>query len=244
MERERFLARIRERLEGVDPPPLPRETPATPASGDGRPLTQRFPEELRAVGGVVELVSQADLAGAVATAAERADARTAVVAGDVEPFSGRITEGLGRAGVEVLAPQDPKAWRDAGERADLGVTGALLGVASSGSIYAGAGPSSSRLASLLPPTHLVVLASDRVVPGFEELFAALPGLLADASSGVLVSGPSRTADIEMVLVRGVHGPGHLHVLLVEESRKRPATRRREDRRTRRPARPRSPAAPR
>jgi L-lactate dehydrogenase complex protein LldG len=103
-------------------------------------------------------------------------------------------------------------------------------VASSGSILAAAGPDSSRLASLLPSFHLVVLGTDRLVPGFEELFAVLPRYLTDASSAVLISGPSRTADIEMVLVRGVHGPREVHVLLVEGA---PSARR-----TRRPTEPR------
>jgi L-lactate dehydrogenase complex protein LldG len=219
MERERFLARVRDRLAGVDAPPLPGELPATPASGDDRPPAQRFSEELQAVGGVVEMVSSADLAGAVASAAEGTDAQTAVVAGDVGTFLRSVTDGLGRAGVEILEPEGTEAGREACARADLGVTGALLGVASSGSILTSAGESSSRLASLLPPTHLVVLPTDRLVAGFEELFAALPGHLGDASSGVLISGPSRTADIEMVLVRGVHGPRDMHVLLVEEPRR-------------------------
>lgn len=218
MERERFLARVRQRLAGVDAPPLPDELPATPASGDGRPLAERFAEELRSIGGMVELVSLPGLAGAVAAAAREAEARTAVVAPDLGPFSGRVAQGLRRAGVEVLEAEGTAAWRDACERADLGVTGALAGVGSSGSIVAAAGPSSSRLASLLPPFHLAVLGTDRLVPGFEELFADLPRYLMDFSSAVLISGPSRTADIEMVLVQGVHGPRHVHVLLVDSTR--------------------------
>jgi L-lactate dehydrogenase complex protein LldG len=224
MERETFLARVRRGLSGVEAPPLPGELPVTPASDDGRPLPQRFSEELRAVGGVVELVSRADLAGAVAAAAESVEVATAVIGPDVERFAEPVREGLRRAGVEILQPEGPEAWREAGVRADLGVTGALAGVASSGSILASAGPASSRLASLLPPNHLVVLPAERLVPGFEELFAELPGNVEGASSSVLITGPSRTADIEMVLVRGVHGPRHVHVLLVEEPR-RSSTRR-------------------
>lgn len=219
MERTRFLARVRERLAGVETPPLPDELPVTPASGDGRPLVERFSEELQSVGGVVELVHARGLAAAVAAAARKSQARTAVIGPDLGPFSKEVTEGLGRAGVEVLRSGGSEDWREACERADLGVTGALLGVASSGSILAAAGPHSSRLASLLPSFHLVVLASDRLVPGFEEMFAVLPRYLTDASSAVLISGPSRTADIEMVLVRGVHGPREVHVLLVEGTRR-------------------------
>ena len=219
MERARFLARIRQGLSGVEAPPMPADFPVTPASDDGRPPAVRFMEELRAVGGVVDLVSPGDLAGAVAAAAEMAEARTAVVGPDLGPFADRVAEGLRRAGVDILEPAGPTGWRDASARVDLGVTGALLGVASSGSILAAAGPATSRLASLLPPAHLVILPADRLVGGFEELFAALGDHLEGASSAVLISGPSRTADIEMVLVRGVHGPRHVQVLLVEEPRK-------------------------
>jgi L-lactate dehydrogenase complex protein LldG len=191
----------------------------TPASDDGSPLVQRFSEELRAVGGVVEVVSHADLAGAVAAAVEGAEARTVVVGAALDAFADRVTEGLRRADVEVLEADGPDGWRDACTRADLGVTGALLGVASSGSVLVGAGPASSRLASLLPPAHLAILAVDRLVGGFEELFGTLGDHLDEASSTVLITGPSRTADIEMVLVRGVHGPRHVQVLLVEEHRR-------------------------
>jgi L-lactate dehydrogenase complex protein LldG len=219
MERARFLDRVRHGLSNVEAPPLPADSPATPASDDGRPPAQRFVEELRAVGGVVDLVSPADLAGGVAAAAEQAEAGTAVVGPDLGPFAGRVTDGLSRAGVEILEPAGTAGWREACARADLGVTGALLGVASSGSILTAAGSASSRLASLLPPAHLAILPSERVVAGFEELFAALGDHLERASSAVLISGPSRTADIEMVLVRGVHGPRNVHVLLVEEPRR-------------------------
>jgi L-lactate dehydrogenase complex protein LldG len=219
MERAVFLERVRRGLSGVQAPPLPGELPPTPASDDGRPLPQRFSEELRAVGGVVELVSPDDLTGAVAAAAAEAEARTAVIGPDLGSFAGPVADGLNRSHIELLDPDGVEGWREACARADLGVTGALVGVASSGSVLTAAGTESSRLASLLPPGHLVVLPVERLIAGFEELFASLPGHLEDASSAVLVTGPSRTADIEMVLVQGVHGPRSVHVLLVEEPRR-------------------------
>jgi L-lactate utilization protein LutC len=144
-----------------------------------------------------------------------------VVGPDLGPFADGVMDGLHRAGVDIMMPDDGMGWNEACARADLGVTGALLGVASSGSILVSAAASSSRLASLLPPAHLAILPEDRLVAGFEELFATVGGYLDAASSAVLITGPSRTADIEMVLVRGVHGPRHLHVLLVEEPRRAP-----------------------
>jgi L-lactate dehydrogenase complex protein LldG len=68
--------------------------------------------------------------------------------------------------------------------------------------------------SLLPPVHLAVIRSDRILTGLDELFtlAPLPG--EHTSSMVLITGPSRTADIEQILIRGVHGPGELHVVAI------------------------------
>ena len=68
--------------------------------------------------------------------------------------------------------------------------------------------------SLLPPLHIAVVPVDRILTGLDELLTREP-LPADRSSSmVLITGPSRTADIEQILVRGVHGPGEIHVVLV------------------------------
>ena len=215
MERHAFLTRVRDRLRGVDAPELPPELPRTPASGDGRPLFDRFAEGLAAVGGIAGLVSRGDLAGAVASVAGGLRAASAVVAPDVEPYGEEVAAGLERAGTAVTRPTDPGGWREAATRAELGVTGGLLAVASTGSVLLASGPGSSRLASLLPPAHLAVLPAGLLVPGFEDLFAAVSGHLGERSGAVLVTGPSRTADIEMTIVRGVHGPRAVHVLLVD-----------------------------
>ena len=69
--------------------------------------------------------------------------------------------------------------------------------------------------SLLPPCHIAVIAQSSIVPSLDDIFRARP-LPGDQSSAmVVITGPSRTADIEMRLVRGVHGPGEIHVIIVE-----------------------------
>jgi L-lactate dehydrogenase complex protein LldG len=75
-----------------------------------------------------------------------------------------------------------------------------------------ASPDEPRSRSLLPERHISLLREDRIVAGLEELFAALRGEL--PSSLAIVSGPSRSADIEQTLTIGVHGPGEVHVVLV------------------------------
>jgi L-lactate dehydrogenase complex protein LldG len=66
----------------------------------------------------------------------------------------------------------------------------------------------------LPPVHIAVLRVERLYSTLEAFFAAHPDAAEAGSNLVLITGPSRTADIEMTLTRGVHGPGEVHVLLV------------------------------
>ena len=67
--------------------------------------------------------------------------------------------------------------------------------------------------SLLPPVHLAVVPRDRILTGLDELFTVLPHPADRTSSMVFISGSSRTTDIEQILVRGVHGPGEVHVVV-------------------------------
>lgn len=69
-----------------------------------------------------------------------------------------------------------------------------------------------RRVQLLPPVHLVLLERDRLYPTLLEALLALEGL---PSALGLHSGPSKSADIGQVMVKGVHGPGRLIVILLE-----------------------------
>ena len=73
----------------------------------------------------------------------------------------------------------------------------------------------ARMISLLPPVHLAILPSDRILTGLDELFSILPYPAEKTSSMVLITGPSRTADIEQILILKVHGPGEVHVVVVK-----------------------------
>ncbi|MGQ0669056.1 MAG: LutC/YkgG family protein [Actinomycetota bacterium] len=206
MERSAFLARVRDRLAGVESQALPEALPQTFASGDGH-MFERFAERLGEVGGEARRVRASDIEAAVAELAE--GARTAVVAAGVGKYREAIEAGLRRARCESSEPS-----REVAATADLGITGAELAVASTGSVLVGMGPDAPRVASLLPPVHVVILPEERLVPGFEELFAALPEHARTSAQTVLITGPSRTGDIELALVRGVHGPMKVVVLVV------------------------------
>ena len=99
-----------------------------------------------------------------------------------------------------------------GATADLGLTGAVAGIAATGSIVLDASVAGSRGAGVLPPVHVCILHSDRIVATPADVLHPLGGGL--PSSLVLVGGPSRTGDVEQILTLGVHGPRHVHVVLV------------------------------
>ena len=95
---------------------------------------------------------------------------------------------------------------------DAGVSEALYGLVDTGSVVLAASADEPRARSLLPAVHVSLLREDRLLPGLDELFAQLHGTLPSALA--IVTGPSRSADIEQRLVVGVHGPGEVHVVLL------------------------------
>jgi L-lactate utilization protein LutC len=98
--------------------------------------------------------------------------------------------------------------------ADVGITSADYALADTGSLVMLSSPQEARMISLLPPAHIAIVPCNRLLSGLDELFSLLPEPASASSSMVLITGPSRTADIEQILVRGVHGPGQITVVLV------------------------------
>jgi L-lactate dehydrogenase complex protein LldG len=98
--------------------------------------------------------------------------------------------------------------------ASVGITAADYALADTGSLVMFSSREEARLISLLPPVHLALVPTDRLLTSLDELFTRTPDPGSISSSMVLITGPSRTADIEQILVRGVHGPGEIHVVLV------------------------------
>ena len=92
-----------------------------------------------------------------------------------------------------------------------GVSRALCGLADTGSVVLAASSEEPRARSLLPDVHVSLLREADVLPDLAALFAQLGGELPSALA--IVTGPSRSGDIEQKLVVGVHGPGEVHVVL-------------------------------
>ena len=101
--------------------------------------------------------------------------------------------------------------------ADLGITGVDYAIAETGTCVIVPAAGSSRLVSLLPPVHIALIERGQVLPSLDELFTLRRRDFVDGNLGSytsLITGPSRTADIEYKLVTGVHGPGEVHMVLI------------------------------
>lgn len=127
--------------------------------------------------------------------------------------SGGIRDILISQGVEVYSKADDIRFH--AETADIGISGAEFGVAESGSVFIDSFSAESRLVSSLPPMHVVFINSGNIVSGIDD---ALTIIDASFDKGYIsfITGPSRTADIERVLAIGVHGPGRLVIIAVDE----------------------------
>ncbi|MDP6960685.1 MAG: lactate utilization protein C [Dehalococcoidia bacterium] len=105
--------------------------------------------------------------------------------------------------------------------ADVGITGVDYAIAETGTVVLHPRAGVSRLLSLAPPTHIAVLRSGDVLPSLDELFAIqrddfLNGKLQGSMN--LISGPSKTADIEGTTVTGIHGPLEVHLIVIENNK--------------------------
>ena len=96
-----------------------------------------------------------------------------------------------------------------------GVSRAQYGLADTGSVVVASGPEEPRGRSLLPEVHVSLLPRAHILPGLAELFREVGADL--PSSLAIITGPSRSADIEQSLVVGVHGPREVHVVLVDSA---------------------------
>ncbi len=97
---------------------------------------------------------------------------------------------------------------------DLGITAAQFGIAETGTLVLESEKEFNRLASLVPPVHVCVLDAANIRQTLGETLEMLEKDLSRAVT--FITGPSRTSDIELTLAIGVHGPGELYVILIDE----------------------------
>jgi len=210
MSREAVLHKVRTALgrsagQAIEKPP-PVRLPIPEVGIEAR--IQSFCERIEA------------LAGKTHRAASTADAReyvARVIAGRSAVASNAPI--LRECGITLLPGvrtgiTDRNELRAVCSTAVCGVSGADYALADTGTLVMLSSRQEARLISLLPPVFMALVARERLLTGLDELLSILPHPAEQTSSMVLITGPSRTADIEQILVRGVHGPGEIHVVVV------------------------------
>ncbi len=222
--REQMLQRIREAtIEGNragGSPPLP-ERGQVGYQGAGADSVARFRAEFVAAGGCLHVV--ADRAAATEAVLELVRSRSIrrILVGQDEVLDGlAVIEPLRAEGVEVVvAGTAEAAKRETLFAAELGLSGVDYLVAETGSVVLASRPEQPRMLSLLPPIHVAVAERRQLLPDLFDLFALLGGKVEDLPACLsIITGPSKTGDIELRLVTGVHGPGEIHVVLISEVR--------------------------
>ena len=189
---------------------------------------ERFREEFEQVGGVFHRVATLDaVPGVIRRIAQERQAKS-VLSWHPGALGLDLRRSLGAEGYALtVAPEgDPDAaareqHRDAAARSEIGVTGVDFALAETGTVILVSGRGRPRSTSLLPATHVAVFGRDKLVESLEQVGVMLEALHADPArtmSGAVINfitGPSRTADIELTLTRGVHGPKEVHAVFVE-----------------------------
>ncbi|TET31631.1 MAG: iron-sulfur cluster-binding protein [Anaerolineales bacterium] len=192
-----------------------------PLQGD---LIVRFQEELERVDGEFVHCSTEELPHKVADFLASIEADQILGWGEQSREYNSIANHLREAGIQILEAEIPRSEDDntryetlAGlDQAHAGLTTCLAGLADTGTVILPSGAGQSNLTSLLPRTHLVILRAKDIYLTFDHwIRAGGREAIASSSQLTLITGPSRTADVEMILTLGVHGPERLVVFTID-----------------------------
>jgi L-lactate utilization protein LutC len=214
--RDAILARVMAGLRDARVPAA-EDRALPPLSIPASERFERFRARLESVGGRVQRVANVAAARAAVAEIVRASGARRLFLSDA-PLVERVAEGLM---LPRASAQSPRAELF---EAELGITTAQWGIAETGTLVLESVRESHRQASLLPPVHVALLPADWLLGTLGEALAAVRASTGEPASRTItfVTGPSRTADIELTLVVGVHGPRELHVLVVDSLPDSPA----------------------
>ena len=211
--REHILNKLRQRSDASLPFPsvtAPTHYQSMIPAIDPSPaaLQDRFITEAQKAGCVVHLTNSPD--AAIDAILDLIGDETRISSWDPThiPLPG-LAEALDKAKIK-------RVGQDADVR--VGLSGVDAALAATGSLVVSSGEGRYRATSLLPPIHIAVVPTDQIVPDLESWWTAQKRTSLEQtqrySNIVVITGPSRTADIAMQLVMGMHGPKELHVILL------------------------------
>ena len=180
-------------------------------------LPARFIEELEALGGHGKRVENLDEASAYVLALAREREANLLVRWDVDELEELgIDAPLAETGVEVAVWRALDDFKEVAGRADIGLSTAAWAIAETGTLVLEGGSGKGRTVTLLPPTYVAVVPVERILRTVPEAIEKYGGDAGALPANVCFhTGPSRSGDIEMALFIGMHGPGDVHVILVD-----------------------------
>jgi L-lactate dehydrogenase complex protein LldG len=228
---QKTLARIRtalQRKEGGAPPPLPRFVDTRVERSPDELKPRLLAEMKRVSANAIGVSSIEEVEQYVEGLLPSGIPKTVAVSDS--PALGNIRVFLLNRGVTLLPTLKEFAAAAGGSgdtrekykrellAVDLGVTCADYALADTGTLVLVSGGEQHRMISLVPPVHVCLLSADRIVPDLAALITRVGGEMYSRGSApnamTFITGPSRTADIELSLTLGVHGPRELHVLVI------------------------------
>ncbi|HXD10476.1 MAG TPA: lactate utilization protein [Anaerolineales bacterium] len=180
--------------------------PRLPESVDSE--IERFLGEIKKLSGVGQKLSAPDLDSALKTLVTDQNISKATVWDTPHLRHLGITEMLNSLGVELVSPN---AGKHQMAQCDLGITEADYLLPETGTLVLRSSSEKSRAVSLLPRVHLAIVRPEMLRADMHQVFAEAK----DSNYLVFITGPSRTADIELTVTLGVHGPKNLHVWMMD-----------------------------
>jgi len=217
-----IVARVKNALASSRPAPnhtAPRP-PSLQPDGHRAELVSRFARELEAVGArIVGPVGPEQLADRVGAIVRERGVKSIAVGEGVVLDLGQVGNTLGESGIDVIrtgavdGSRRPELRRQLAQ-VDAGLAEADYAIASTGTLAVLSDETRPSALTLLPPASLLVVRIDRMKADLASTLTALGGAALESRRLTLITGPSRTADIEKRIVMGVHGPKSLDVIVV------------------------------
>lgn len=209
--REHILARLR--AQHMEAPPVPRADAAHSACDRERCIAL-FTERQQAVRGEVHRLGRAQWLNWVALELPRRGLQHLLAGtGDI----GQQLQQIAIRGTTLkLYEQAIETWKPhLFTDVDVAVTSARCGIAETGSLVLWPDPQEPRLMSLVPPVHIALLDAEKIHSSLAEAMRAEDWSEQMPTNALLISGPSKTADIEQTLAYGIHGPKELITLILD-----------------------------
>jgi L-lactate dehydrogenase complex protein LldG len=205
------IENIRRSLGRTAQTPLSRRpaiyAPRLPESADSE--SERFLDEIKKLSGVGQKLSPADITSALKSLVAEQNIHKATAWETPHLRQLGITEILNSLGVELISPNANKHEM---AQCDLGITEAEYLLPETGTLVLHSSAEKSRAVSLLPRVHLAIVHPEMLRADMHQVFAEAK----DSNYLVFITGPSRTADIELTVTLGVHGPKNLYVWMMDE----------------------------